>query len=395
MKGLCRAIDRGLYIVWRDWEDWYAFAWFVVFVAAVFGLAASIWVTVEEYSAHDWHVFGVYVLSEVLLVLPFGPDKTKKIRDLDGTVLEWTIDAITRHGGILDLRDRMVGDALGAALWGGGIGAGLLIGAVFVVRIVHWRNSRKRRRDAKEKKQAALAPRCRTGLSFDRILRFLSAFVRFVSKAVMRYAIAGSTGRGDAIPPVVRHRAADAAASDSEQGRGYPKPAAAFGEPTVRPPAAPRSERQRRADAAEAPLDEAHLRFDQRSDGEAPSIPYGTPTPATSPPAPIASAPAALSESANPSRSKPARCQPHSPGQASHDVRASDGGNSAPPRTGPSQEHEAVAPDDGSDDAGSTASRGERDASGDRSSGSSERVSPAASRHGGGRRRRRASQDFY
>ena len=132
MKGLCRAIDRGLYIVWRDWEDWYAFAWFVVFVAAVFGLAASIWVTVEEYSAHDWHVFGVYVLSEVLLVLPFGPDKTKKIRDLDGTVLEWTIDAITRHGGILDLRDRMVGDALGAALWGGGIGAGLLIGAVFV-----------------------------------------------------------------------------------------------------------------------------------------------------------------------------------------------------------------------------------------------------------------------
>ena len=95
MKRLDRALDRGLYIVWRDWLYWRTFAWFVVLVAAVFGLGTAIWVTVEEYTAHDWHVFGVYALSEFLLFLPFAPDKTKKIRDLDGEILVWTIDAIT------------------------------------------------------------------------------------------------------------------------------------------------------------------------------------------------------------------------------------------------------------------------------------------------------------
>ncbi len=149
MIGLGRAIDRGLYFVGQVWEYWSPFALFVVVVAAGFGLAAAIWSTVEEYTAHDWHIFGVYMLSEVLLVA-FAPDKTKKIRDLDGEVLVWTIDAISRHSYIVGLRDRMLGDAFGAALWGGGIGAGLLIGGVVVARIVHWRKARKRRREARD-----------------------------------------------------------------------------------------------------------------------------------------------------------------------------------------------------------------------------------------------------
>ena len=68
MSGLGRAIDRGLHVVGRIREDWSPFALFVVLVAAVFGLAAAIWITVARYTGHDWHVFGVYALSEVLLV---------------------------------------------------------------------------------------------------------------------------------------------------------------------------------------------------------------------------------------------------------------------------------------------------------------------------------------
>ena len=196
MIGTGRSIDRSLYRVGQVWNDWSPFALFVVLVAAVFGLGAATWTTVARYTAHDRHVFGVYVLSEFLLLLPFASDKTKKIRDLDGEVLVWTIDAIARHGYILDPRDRMLGDALGAALWGGGIGAGLLIGAVVVLRIVHWRNSMQRRRGAGEKR-AAMASRRWTGLALDSILRPLPACVRFVRKSITLRVFSGSTERGD------------------------------------------------------------------------------------------------------------------------------------------------------------------------------------------------------
>ena len=348
MKKLGRVFDQVLYIVWRDWRDWYAFAWFVVFVAAVFGLGAAIWTTVARYTAHDWHVFGVYVLSEFLLFLPFAPDKTKKIRDLDGEVLVWTIDAITRHSGILDLRDRMLGDALGAALWGGGIGAGLLIGAVVVLRIVHWRNSRQRRRGAGEKR-VALSTRRWIGRQVNSILCFLPVSVRFVRKAITRYAVAGSTERGDAKAAVGEHHMAD---------------------------------------SAEAP-GKARLRFHQRSDGEEPNTPSGTSTPATS------SEPTVLDDCANSSLRGPVRLMPLVQGQVSRDVRKSEGGDGAPPKAALSQGHEATARNDGADGTPSPAPQGERDTSADRMPGSNERPLPAASRHGRGRRRRRASQDFY
>ena len=356
MKRLGRAIDRFLYIVWRDWRDWYAFAWLVVIVAAVFGLGAAIWTTVARYTAHDWHVFGVYMLSEFLLFLPFAQGKTKKIRDLDGEVLVWTIDAITRHGYIVGLRDRMLGDAFGAALWGGGIGDGLLIGAVVVLRIVHWRNSMQRRQGTGEMR-AAKASRRWIGRRVNSILCFLPVSVRFVRKRITRYAVAGGTDREGASSAVDKPYAAE---------------------------------------AAEALAGRARFRFDRRSDGEAPNTPSGTPVPATSSsPAPTASPPAAPEASANPNRSELSNRLPHAPGRVSRDMRAIEAGGVASPKPGPSQERPAAGRDVGSDSDPPTVPHGERAVSDDRMPESKGRPLPIASRHGSGRRRRRASQDFY
>ena len=261
MKRLGRALARGLYIVWRDRLYWRTFAWFVVLVAAVFGLGAAIWTTVARYNAHDWHVFGVYVLSEFLLFLPFGPDKTKKIRDLDGEVLVWTIDAITRHGYILDLRDRMLGDALGAALWGRG----------------RWRRppDRSRRRlahrslaqdpgstaGAAGEKRAASVPQRGTGHRSDRILRLLRAPARLVWKTAKRCARSSSAEREDTRSTVGNHHVADGAANGSERRQRSSAVPSAIGEPKLRLSESARSVRRGRADAAEAPPGKGHLQF--------------------------------------------------------------------------------------------------------------------------------------
>ncbi len=390
MKSPVQAFD--LYIVWRDWLDWYAFSWFVAFVAAVFGLGAAIWTTVARYTAHDWHVFGVYVLSEFLLFLPFAPDKTKKIRDLDGEVLVWTIDAITRHGYILGLRDRMLGDARGAALWGGGIGAGLLIGAVVVMRIVHRRNSR-RRRGAGEKHVASV-PRRRTGHWFDRILRLLRAPVRFVWKTAKGCAHSGSTEHQGVSSRGSKHHAADSAASGSARRQGSAAVPAAFGKLTARLFELARSGRLDRADSAEVPQGQAHHRLDQLTDNEAHDDPSSPHLPATSSPAaPTTSAPALLDDSANPRRSEPKSRMPHAPGQVSHDVSKSEAGGVASSKPGSSQEPQDAARDDSADKSPSPAPHGERAASDNRMPGSNERL--FGTRHGARRRRRRASQDFY
>lgn len=393
MLGLGRAIDRGLYRAGRVWEDWSPLALFVVLVAAVFGLAGAIWVTVARYTGHDWHIFGVYVLSEFLL-LGFASDKTKKIRDHDGEVLVWTIDAITGHSYILDLRDRMLVDALGAALWGGGIGVGLLIGTALVARIVHWRKVRQRRRRAGEKRTTLESQR-RIGRRLKSALHSLSASVRFMRKSITRRAFAGSTKSGEAKPVSGNHHAADAAASDSRQQRRSPVSPAAFNDPTAGPPVTARPARQGRPNAAEAPPGEAHRRFDRRPDGEARLVARETPPFATSPPAPTASAPAAQSESADPSCPKRTNRMPHSQGQDSYDVGASKGGDSVVPETGAKEGHEVIARDNGSEDAASSAPQGERAATCDENRRQLGRPPRVTGPLGARKKRRKGSQDFY
>ena len=145
MTGVGGDTGRGFRVAVRGFRTWNRLVYLVTAVALVSGLLAAIWKTTGYYTSHDWHVFGVYTLSELMLALPFDPEKTKQIRDLDGTVLVWTISSIASHGGILDLRDRMLGDALDSGLLGGGIGAVLVIGTLFGLRTLGRRLRRGRR----------------------------------------------------------------------------------------------------------------------------------------------------------------------------------------------------------------------------------------------------------
>ena len=160
MTGVGGDTGRGLRVAARGFRTWQRLAWFVAFVAMVAGLAGAVWKTTGYYTSHDWHVFGVYALSELMLVAGFDPDKSKKIRDLDGTVLIMTLDSVTRHAAILGLRERMLGDAHRSGLRGGGIGAGLVIATLLGLRAFGSRLKRgKRLRGGDLVGQKKLAPR--------------------------------------------------------------------------------------------------------------------------------------------------------------------------------------------------------------------------------------------
>ena len=145
MTGVGGDTGRGFRVAVRGFRTWNRLVYLVTAAALVSGLLAAIWKTTGNYTSHDWHVISVYTLSELMLALPFDPEKTKQIRDLDGTVLVWTISSIASHGGILDLRDRMLGDALDSGLLGGGIGAVLVVGPLFGMRALGRRLRRGRR----------------------------------------------------------------------------------------------------------------------------------------------------------------------------------------------------------------------------------------------------------
>ena len=145
MTGVGGDTGRGFRVAVRSFRTWNRLVYLVTAVALVSGLLAAIWKTTGNYTSHDWHVFSVYTLSELMLALPFDPEKSKKIRDLDGTALVWTISSIASHGGILDLRDRILGDALDSGLLGVGIGAVLVVGPLFGLRAFGRRLRRGRR----------------------------------------------------------------------------------------------------------------------------------------------------------------------------------------------------------------------------------------------------------
>ncbi len=145
MTGVGGDTGRGLRVATRGFRTWFGFGWWIAIAVILAGLGAATWKTTGDYTNHDWHVFGVYALSEFMLVADFKPDKTKKIRDVDGTVHVMTLDTIARHPGILDLRERLLGDALDAALLGGGICAGLAVAVLFGLRMLGRRLGRGRR----------------------------------------------------------------------------------------------------------------------------------------------------------------------------------------------------------------------------------------------------------
>ena len=145
MTGVGGDTGRGLRVASRGFRTSWRLGWQVATAVFIAALAAAIWKITSDHTKHDWHVFSVYVLCEIMLVLPFDPDKLKTIRDLDGTVEAETIGFIANFGPILDLRDRMLGNAVDGALIGGGSGAGLVVAELFGLRFLGRRLRRGRR----------------------------------------------------------------------------------------------------------------------------------------------------------------------------------------------------------------------------------------------------------
>ena len=145
MTGVGGDTGRGVRVAARGLRTWRHILEFVVIAALVSALIAVGWKWRVTVSAHDWHVMGVYALSEFLLAAGFDPDKPKTIRDLDGREYVASIDYISRFRPFLDVRDRIAGDALDAALKGGGIGCALVLCALAALRAFGHRLGRGRR----------------------------------------------------------------------------------------------------------------------------------------------------------------------------------------------------------------------------------------------------------
>ena len=145
MTGVGGDTGRGVRVAVRGLRTWRRLAELVAIVALVSGAAAAAWKSFGNTTAHDWHVMGVHVLCEIMLAVGFDPDKEKMVRDFDGTAQVETISFIAGFGPFLDLRGRVLGDALDAAVLGGGIGAGLAVATLAGLRAVGGRLRRGRR----------------------------------------------------------------------------------------------------------------------------------------------------------------------------------------------------------------------------------------------------------
>ena len=134
MTGSGGDTGRGLRVAARSVRTWNRISSLVVVVALVAGLAAGTWKTWNAASAYEWHLMGVYTLSEFLLAAGYKPDKTKKVRTEEGEVYVTTIGRIAEFERFHELRDRIVGDVSYGALLGAGIAAGLVIGTLVALR---------------------------------------------------------------------------------------------------------------------------------------------------------------------------------------------------------------------------------------------------------------------
>ena len=136
MTGVGGDTGRGVRVAARSVRTWRKIIELAVVVALVAALIAAIWKTWDSTTSHDWHVMGVYALCEFLLVAGFDPEKSKKIRDLDGTLYVNSIGRMVEFEPIVALRDRILGDALDAALIGFGGGLAIVVACLVALRIM-------------------------------------------------------------------------------------------------------------------------------------------------------------------------------------------------------------------------------------------------------------------
>ena len=136
MTGVGGDTGRGVRVAARSLRTWRRLVERAIVFTFVSALIAGFWETWSATTSHDWHVMGVYALAEFLLAAGFSPGKSKTLRLPDGRVIVTTIGEIVAFEPILALRDRILGDALDAALLGGGICAAIVIGILVALRTI-------------------------------------------------------------------------------------------------------------------------------------------------------------------------------------------------------------------------------------------------------------------
>ena len=191
MTGAGGDTGRGLRVAARSVRTWNRITSLVVVIAFLAGLAAGTWKTWNAASSYEWHLVGVFALSEFLLTAGYKPDKTKKVRTEEGEVYVTTIGDISGFEPFHELRDRIIGDVLYAALLGAGIAAGLVTAVLLGLRALGGGLRRGRRLRGGELVSANALRRRAMPLRHRALLRFRPPEAR-------PYTIAGIPWPGEA-----------------------------------------------------------------------------------------------------------------------------------------------------------------------------------------------------
>ena len=134
MTGVGGDTGRGVRVAARSLRTWRRLVERAILVTFVSALIAGSWKTWSATTSHDWHVMGVYALAGLFLAADLSPGRSKTLRLPDGRVVVTTIGEIVAFEPILAIRDRILGDALDAALLGGGICAAVVIAGLVALR---------------------------------------------------------------------------------------------------------------------------------------------------------------------------------------------------------------------------------------------------------------------
>ena len=86
MTGVGGDTGRGVRVAARSVRTWRRIADLVAIVVLLSALIGGIWKTQTAATAYEWHLMGVYALSEFLLAAGFHPDKDKRMRTEAGEV---------------------------------------------------------------------------------------------------------------------------------------------------------------------------------------------------------------------------------------------------------------------------------------------------------------------
>ena len=208
MTGAGGDTGRGFRAAGRGVRTWSRLLGAAVAAAVLAATAAAAWKTWHATTAYEWYAAGVLTLSEALLASGLSPERTRNVRYEDGRVEAVPLGAIAAHPPLLALRQRMLGDLLGAAFAGLSAAAGLIIAALATLHAMGGHLKRGRRLRGGELVSARELRR-RAAPVHRRVLEpFLPASLRpyriaglpYPERAETRHTlVSGTTGSGKTI----------------------------------------------------------------------------------------------------------------------------------------------------------------------------------------------------